>query len=142
MSHHALQRVVVRLLFDEAFVRELHTNPENALVGLDLTEVERAQLLAVDPRAWGHDALRGKRTLRTLVEEFKVSTTIALSETRSLASLERFFSTSFFQHAVGERGSMAMAFSEFLLDGSKRGEWKAPQIPDVVRLETAIAACR
>src|SRR5262249_27583844 len=100
------------------------------------------QLLGVDPRAWRSDALRRRRTLRTLVEEFKVSTTIILAETRSLASLERFFSSRFWRRSVEERGSMGLAFAEYLLDGSRRGEWKAPQIPDVVRLEAAIAGCR
>ncbi|MDX2031740.1 MAG: hypothetical protein SF339_13790 [Blastocatellia bacterium] len=142
MSHHTLQSLVVRMLFDGAFVEAVHADPARALAGVALTEAERAQLLGVDRRAWRHDALRSRRTLHTLVEEFKISTTIVLSETRSLASLERFFSTPFFHRAVQERGSLGMAFSEFLLNGSKRGEWKAPQIEEVVRLEAAIAQCR
>jgi hypothetical protein len=99
-------------------------------------------LLGVDRRAWRHDPLRRRRTLRALAEEFKVSTTIILAETRLLASLERFFSSRFFHGSVEERGSMGLAFAEFLLDGFRRGEWKTPQIADVVRLEAAIAACR
>ena len=142
MSHHTLQNLVVRMLFDETFVEAVHADPARALAGLVLTEAERAQLLQVDRRAWRHDALRAKRTLRTLVEEFKISTTLVLAETRSLASLERFFATPFFHRAVQERGSLGMGFSEFLLQGSRRGEWKAPQIEDAVRLETAIAQCR
>src|SRR5262245_60154431 len=96
MSHHTLQNLIVRMLFDETFMEEVYGDPERALAGLDLTETERSQVLAVDRRAWRYDALRRKRTLRTLVEEFKISTTIVLSETRSLASLERFFSSQFF----------------------------------------------
>lgn len=142
MSHHTLQKLVVRLLFDEAFVQAVHHNPDEALAGLELTATERAQLLSVDRRAWRHDALRGRRTLRTLAEEYKISTTIALAETRSLASLERFFASSFFHNAVQQRGSMGMAFSEFLLEGSRQGAWTAPQLPDVIRLEAAMAACR
>ena len=130
------------MLFDEEFVEEVYAAPELALAGLDLTEAERSQLLGVDRRAWRHDPLRRRRTLRTLVEEFKVSTTIILAETRSLASLEHFFSSRFFHGSVVERGSMGLAFAEFLLDGSGRGEWKAPQVADVVRLEAAIAGCR
>jgi len=133
---------MVRMLFDEEFVEEVYAAPDRALAGLHLTEVERNQLLGVDRRAWRHDALRRRRTLRTLVEEFKVSTTIILAETRSLASLERFFSSRFFHDSVTERGSMGLAFTEFLLDGFRREEWKAPQIADVVRLEAAIAGCR
>jgi hypothetical protein len=142
MSHHTLQKLMVRMLFDGEFVEEVYAAPERALAGLDLTEGERGQLLGVDRRAWLHDPLRRRRTLRTLIEEFKVSTTIILAETRSLGSLERFFSSRFFHNSIEERGSMGMAFAEFLLDGSRREAWKAPQIADIVRLETAIAGCR
>lgn len=142
MSHHALQKLVVRMLFDEAFVAAVHTDPDEALAGTGLTATERTQLLSVDQRAWRYDALRRRRTLRTLVEEYKVSTTIALAETRSLASLERFFSSSFFHASVQQRGSMGLAFSEFLLDGCRQGAWTAPQLPDVIRLEAAMVACR
>jgi hypothetical protein len=142
MSYHTLQKLMVRMLFDEEFVEEVYAAPDRALGGLDLTGAERGQLLGVDRRAWRHDPLRRRRTLRTLVEEFKVSTTIILAETRLLASLERFFSGRFFHLSVEQRGSMGLAFAEFLLDGFRRGESKAPQIADVVRLEAAIAGCR
>jgi hypothetical protein len=142
MSHHTLQKLMVRMLFDEKFVEEVYAAPDRALAGLDLTEAERGHLLSVDRRAWRHDPLRRRRTLRTLVEEFEVSTTIILAETRSLASLERFFSSRFFHGSVEERGSMGLAFAEFLLDGGRRGEWRAPQLADVARLEASIAGCR
>ncbi|HEX4951118.1 MAG TPA: hypothetical protein VFZ34_30960 [Blastocatellia bacterium] len=142
MSHHTMQKLVVRMLFDEAFVAAVHAAPEQALAHLELTEQERAQLLSIDPRAWRHDAMRRKRTLRTLVEEFKISTTIALAATRSLASLEQFFSSSFFHQAVQSRGSLGLSFAEFLLDGCKRETWSAPQLPDIIRLESALASCR
>lgn len=142
MSHHTLQKLAVRMLFDEAFVNAAHTDPTRAFAGLGLSETERAQLLCVDRRAWRHDALRRRRTLRTLAEEYKISTTIALAETRSLASLEGFFASAFFHTTVQQRGSLGLAFSEFLLDGCRQGTWKAPQLPDVVRLEAAMVACR
>jgi hypothetical protein len=142
MSHHTLQKLLVRMLFDEEFVTAVYADPAQTLANLDLTDAERAQLLSVDRRAWRHDPLRRRRTLRTLVEEYKVSTTLVLAETRSLASLEQFFSSSFFHGAVQNRGSQGLAFSEFLLDGCWRGAWQAPQIPDIVRLEATIAACR
>jgi hypothetical protein len=142
MSHHALQQAVVRLLFDESFVAEVYANPAQSLAGLDLTETEREQLLAVDRRAWRYDALRRKRTLRALVEEFKVSTTIVLAETRSLASLEQFFSSPHFHRAIAERGSLGLSFAEFLHAGCQRGMWRAPQLPDIIRLETVLATCR
>ena len=142
MSYHTLQKLLVRMLFDEEFVEAVYADSTQALAGFDLSEAERAQLLGVDRRAWRHDPLRRRRTLHTLVEEYKVSTTLVLSETRSLASLEAFFSSKFFHAAVQDRGSLGLAFSEFLLDGCRSGTWQAPQIPDSVRLEATIAACR
>src|SRR5215510_12413609 len=108
MSHHTLQKLMVRMLFDEELVGEVYAAPDRALAGLDLSDAERSQLLGVDPRAWRSDALRRRRTLRTLVEEFKVSTTNVLAETRSIASLERFFSSQFWRRSVEERGSMEL----------------------------------
>src|SRR5437868_2250360 len=119
MSYHTLQKLLVRMLFDEEFVEAVYTDSTQALAELDLSETERAQLRGVDRRAWRHDPLRRRRTLRTLVEEYKVSTTLVLAETRALASLERFFSSSFFHAAVQNRGSQGLAFSEFLLDGCR-----------------------
>ena len=142
MSHHTLQKLMVRMLFDEAFVAAVHATPEQALAKLELTNEERAQLLGVDQRAWRYDALRRKRTLRTLVEEFKISTTIVLAATRSLASLEQFFSSPFFHNAVQTRGSLGLSFAEFLLDGCKQATWSAAQLPDIIRLESALATCR
>lgn len=142
MSHHTLQKLMVRMLFDESFVATVHAAPEQALANLELTATEREQLLSIDQRAWGHDALRRKRTLRTLVEEFKISTTIVLAETRSIASLEQFFSSHFFHEAVQSRGSLGASFAEFLQDGCRREQWSAPQLPDVIRLELALATCR
>lgn len=142
MSYHTLQRLTVRLLFDPLFVERLYSNPDAVLEDLDLTESERSQLLSVDRRVWGHDGLRRRRTLRTLVEEFKVSTTIALAETRSIASLEAFFSSDRFHASVEQRGSMALAFAAFLSDMQNRGAIEMPQFADVLRLETVTAKCR
>lgn len=142
MSHHTLQKLIVRMLFDEQLTAAVYAEPETALAGFDLTGPERAQLLSVDRRAWRYDALRQRRTLRTLAEEFKISTTIILAETRSLASLEAYFSSRFFHAAIQDRGSLARGFAEFLLDGCQRGAWISPQIADVVRLENAMVGCR
>lgn len=142
MSHHTLQKLMVRMLFDESFVTAVHAAPEQALANLELTATEREQLLSIDQRAWRYDALRRRRTLRTLVEEFKISTTIVLANTRSLASLEQFFSSSFFHQAVQSRGSLGLSFADFLHDGFKQSLWPAPQLPDIIRMESTLAMCR
>src|SRR2546422_538803 len=124
MSHHTLQKLMVRMLFNEEFVEEIYAAPERVLAGLDLTEAERSQLLGVDRRAWRHDPLRRRRTLRTLVEEFKVSTTIILAETRLLASLERFFSSRFFHNSVDERGAMGLCDDAPRLPSLPEVDWQ------------------
>lgn len=142
MSYHRLQKLMTRMLYDQAFTDQVYADSSQALAGFDLTEAERAQLLNVDRRAWRHDALRQRRTLRTLAEEFKISTTIILAETRSLASLEAYFSSRFFHSAIQDRGSLARGFAEFLLDGCQNGAWQTPQIADIVRLENVMVGCR
>lgn len=142
MSYHTLQHLTVRLLFDEKFVRFVYERPEEAFLGLDLTSQEKEQLLNTDPRAWNYDPLRRLRTMRTLVEEFKASTTLVLAETRKLAFLDLFFSSSEFHKSIQKRGSMGLAFAEYLLGKFHKGELKTPQISDVLRLETLMARCR
>lgn len=142
MSHRTLERVFVRMLFDPRFVEQVYAGADLALEGLDLEAHERAQLVAVDRRAWGHDPMRRYRTLRTLAEEFKASTTLALATTRSLGSLDAFFSSPEFHTSVQERGSMAIAFSAFLERLVAECPIETPLMPDVVRLETLLARCR
>lgn len=138
MSHHTLQHALVIALHDPGFVEAMHADPEGTLAPLSLTTAERAQLLAVDRRAFRTDPLRRRRLLRTLAEELKVSTTLALWETRSAAFVEAFFGSRFFREAVARRGSLAPAFGEFLAATPLR----TPQARDVIRLETTTARCR
>jgi hypothetical protein len=142
MSYHTLQHLVVRMLFDPAFVNCVYQNPEQALADLNLSEQEKKQLLATDPRAWNYDPLRRLRTMRTLVEEFKVSTTLVLSEIRKLSFLENFFSSQIFHQFIQDRKSMALAFAEYLSNASANGELTTPHLNDVLRLETLMARCR
>lgn len=142
MSYHTLQHLVVRMLFDPAFVSTVYQNPDKALANLNLTEQEKKQLLATDPRAWNYDPLRRLRTMRSLVEEFKVSATLVLSETRRLSFLENFFSSEIFHQFIQDRKSMALAFAEYLSTAIVKGELVTPQLNDVLRLETLMARCR
>ncbi len=142
MSHRTLERVYVRMLFDPAFVAEVYTDAERALADLDLEPHERAQLVGVDRRAWSHDPLRRYRTLRTLTEEFQASTTLALAATRSLASLDAYFSSAEFHAAVQGRGSLALSFATYLQRLVAERGVDIPQLPEVLRLERMRARCR
>ncbi|MBI4850300.1 MAG: hypothetical protein HY819_00585 [Acidobacteria bacterium] len=142
MSYHTLQHLTVRLLFDEKFVKFVYEDPDSALLGLDLSKEEKAQLLAIDSRAWSYDSLRRLRTMRSLVEEFKASTTLVLAETRQLAFLDKFFSSPQFHDSIQKRGSMGLAFAEYLSEKFRQKELKTPQLADVLRLESLMARCR
>lgn len=142
MSHHALQNALVVALHDAGFVDAMHGDAEATLAPLGLDAGERAQLLAVDRRAFRTDALRARRLLRTLAEEFKASTTLALAETRSLAFAEAFFASRLFRAAVAERRSLAPAFGEYLAEAARTGRLRAPQLAEIVRLELTCARCR
>src|SRR4051812_12980838 len=102
------QRALVRMLFDPKFAAAVRENPDDVL--RELEPAMRQQLASLDERALRQDKLRWRRTLRTLSEEFKGSTTLALAERARLAFLEEFFCSAAFHQSVDDRGSMPMAF--------------------------------
>ena len=112
MSHHALQRALVVALHDPAFVAAMHADPEAALGPFRLEPAERAQLLAVDPRAFAVDRLRPRRVLKAIVEELKASMAIALAETRSFATADAFFSSLAFHAAVQHDQPQVLALAD------------------------------
>src|SRR4051794_35046257 len=128
------------MLFDPLFADAARRDPERVLAELD--PLVRAQLVAVDPRAFRLDRLRRRRALRTLSEEWKATTTLVLEESRSLAFLEGFFSSTPFHRSIEERGSMPLAFAEFLAGCIAEGRLTTPILPDVLQLETALARAR
>jgi hypothetical protein len=140
VSFRTAQRAIVRMLFDPRFAEAVRRDPDGVLA--DLPPALRAQLAALDPRALRLDRLRRRRALRTLAEEWKATTTLVLQETRSLAFLETFFSSAPFHRAVEERGSMPLAFAEFLAECVVERRLKTPILSDVLALETAIAQSR
>lgn len=123
MSPEALQRFVVRLLWDPALVERVYTG--EPVPGLDAEG--RALLTRVDRRAWDTDPYRRARTLRALVEEYPC--TVA---ELGVAGLETFFGAPAFHDALQGRGSLATAF----------GAWIAPRAGPVVAIERAFVALR
>ena len=73
MSALAMQRVVVRMLFDADFARRVYEDPSKSLATEDLSDEERAFLVAPDRRAYGTDEHRASRALSALFEEFPVT---------------------------------------------------------------------
>jgi hypothetical protein len=139
MSHRDLQAALVRAMYDDGFAARLRADPEGVLAPLGLDTRERAQLAAVDPRAFRTDPLRKRRTMRTLAEEYKGATTILLAETRSLAAAEAFFGSERFAASVRESDRpMALELGEWL----REQRLTAPLYGEIARLELTMARCR
>src|SRR5262245_14962166 len=134
MNVHDIERVVVRMMYDPAFA-ETARQEATPLRALGLSDREIGWLRKVDPRAWRHDPARRRRTLRSLVEELRAASAIALAETGRVAFLEAFFASPPFHNAVQSRSSLAAAYADYLVSAGLR----TPQLAEVVRLEAEMA---
>src|SRR4029453_16820835 len=142
MSYHHLQRVVVRMLYDPAFVAQIFADAPTALGNEDLPEEERRWLVAVDRRAYAVDPLRRTRTLTALIEEFPVSVHHLVQQTGQAALLDTFFSSTYFHTCIQQRGSLAAAFSEYILSSAPHRRSSGLALTPLVQIETAMAHLR
>ena len=131
----ALQRVVVRMLYDPAFVDSVYADAESALVGVSLTGEERTWLVAPDRRRWRADPLRRTRGLGALLEEYPVAGAL-LARRDGVAALDAFFSTPSFHRCIQERGSLGLTFGRWL------GGHPDPLLAGIAEMESAVAAVR
>jgi hypothetical protein len=114
VSAQALQRVIVRMLFDPAFRQRVYAEPAAALRDVELTAEERQWLITPPPQAYGTDVHRRSRALSGLLEEYPVAGALAVRGRQGLARLQEFFASAFFHQCVQQRGSMAEAFGDYL----------------------------
>jgi hypothetical protein len=142
VSAHGLQRALVVALHDPAFVVAMHADPDAALGPFGLAPAERAQLLAVDRRAFGVDRLRARRLLRTLVEELKASVALALAETRSLAFLDGFVASPEFRRAIAGDGALVLSLGDYLAAARASGRLRTPALDGVLAIELGRARAR
>ncbi len=151
MSHKALQRALVRLLYDPARQPALAAGEDP--VAADLSARERGWLAAVDPRALRADPYRRARSLRALLEEFPVCAALASDRRGGVRALDAFFSSDTFHRSIQSRGSMALAFGRWLAEGpapgaararrGRRGRSRGPRDwPHALALERGFAAAR
>ncbi len=138
----ALQRVVIRMLFDPQFTAAVYDDSQAALVGLELNDALVRQLVENDRRLWNADRMRRRRSLKVLLEEFKVSTTLVLNECREIGFLDSFFGSEFFHAAVQRRGYMATAFVAYLVDAFETKRLTSAQGRAALTLEGAMAQSR
>ncbi|HEX6839303.1 MAG TPA: hypothetical protein VF334_22150 [Polyangia bacterium] len=152
-AHLAAQQAIVRMLFDGEFAARVRADAAAALPELPATL--RAQLAAIDPRALKLDRLLRQRTLRTLFDEFKGSTTLFLARTKKLAALDEFFRSRAFHEAIASGRPLAFAYADFLgpaaspieiaLAEARRmkpppKDGRVHRVPGVVALETTRGA--
>lgn len=132
MSHLALQRVAVRMLYDPAFQAAVYRDTATALAGVDLSADERSWIAKPDPRAWRTDSGRRARSLVAMLQEYPAS--VAASD-GGIAALDAFFSSKAFHTCVQDGGSLADAFGWWL---EKRGGLAG----EIAKLERAGAYLR
>lgn len=142
MSVRALQRVVVRMLYDPALVARVYDDAATALPDAPLRESERSWLTAADRRAYGIDPYRRARTLQGLVEEYPVSCALALSRGASWSQLGDYFSGELFHEAVQRGRSLALVFGGHLLELAGALAEREPWLEPLVRLERGLARVR
>lgn len=123
MNPRAIQRAVVRMLFEPEFVAAVHGS--RAVPGL--SEAERELLRRVDRRAFGTDPFRRGRAVQAIVEEFPCSAAVL-----GLGRVEEFLRSREFRTCLGGRGSMGLAFATWLED----------QAAGVGKIEAAMARLR
>jgi hypothetical protein len=123
MNPRAIQRAIVRMMYDPAFVAAVHG--PRAVPGLG--EDERALLRRVDRRAFATDRFRRARAVHAIVDEYPVGAAAI-----GLAAVEGFLGSREFQAVLTGRDAMALAF----------GTWLADQASGVGRIEAAMAGLR
>jgi hypothetical protein len=129
--HLRAQQAIVRMLFDPEFAARVRREPEAALP--ELPSTLRAQLAAIDPRALKLDRLLCQRTLRTLFDEYKASTTLFLARAKRLSALDDFFRSRAFHEAIAAARPLAYAYADFLGDAAS---------PPALTIERALAEAR
>ena len=83
----ALQRVIVRMLYDPQLVSRVMEDASQALAEEDLTAEERTWIGTADARAWRIDPYRRSRSLNALIEEFPVGSGLVLRASGGVSSL-------------------------------------------------------
>lgn len=134
MTVPILQKVIVRMLFDPHLVDRVYDDPEEALLGLELSMAERQLLVRSDQRRWRADPLRSARNLHALAAEYMVSTHLYCHQ-QPLASLMPFYQSPEFHHCIMEGTSLAVEFGRWMMG-------HADEFSPMIKLETIIAERR
>jgi len=134
MSAQALQRMLIRVMFDPSLLEALRSEPEQVMGMESLSTHELTDLLSQDPRAFRTDSHRSSRHLQALLEEYPVS--VHHFTQGNPGRLLSFFSSARFHDAIQQWTSIRKAFERYLV------EQAPPEFEPLISLEGAIATSR
>ncbi|MBV72285.1 MAG: hypothetical protein CMH52_13250 [Myxococcales bacterium] len=134
MTTQTLQKIIVRMLFDQTFCNAIYADPASALGPVQIEQETRDWLRQTDRRRWNVDTARCARTLSALLEEYP-SSAVLCSQHTELNALLSFFESRVFHDAIMNDVSLALAFGAWL---STMSYSDTP----MVRLEICIAQRR
>jgi len=137
MSHVALQRVMVRMLYDPGFADRVLETPDDALARVELTTTERDWLLAPDSRSWKVDPDRPARSLTVLLQQYPASSFLAVRGAGP-EPLLAYFRSERFHRCIQEKGSMALAYGDYLGELVLGGKIPDRRAAPLAALERAI----
>lgn len=138
----ALQRVVVRMLFDSDFARRVLERPEESLSEHGIPAALLRQLASLDGRLFRADRQRPLRAMKTLAAEYKATVALVLDASGRWALLMDFFKHGTFHDGVQNRGFMALAFARYLRELLPSLPRHRRRIGQILLLEEAMAVER
>ncbi len=119
------------MLYDPDFVIAVYQDARAATADVDLSDDQRGWLVRPDRRAWTIDRQRRARTLTALIEEYPAAT-------HMVDPADAFFSSATFHDCIQQRGSLAIAYGDYLIDRFGHRAWVSP----ITRLEQTAARLR
>ena len=137
MSSIALQRIVVRMLYDPALVAAVQIDATRALADCGLSEREREWFRVADRRAFALDPYRRSRSLHALLEEYPVASALLIRARGEVALLDAFFGSRIFHTGMRDGRSLASLYGDYL-----HAQAPPPALLAVIALERTIAAAR
>jgi len=118
-----VQQALVCMLFDPSY--EARIRGDEPVDGI--AAPERELLKKLDPRALRTDSMRRPRAVQAILEEYPVSAALI-----GIPTVDAYFASTNFREAVFNRGSMALAFADYLGDRAR----------GIGRIEAAMARVR
>ncbi len=139
-AHLIAQSVLVRMLYDPRFAEAVKQAPREVLPELPPSLAD--ELARIDPRALRRDRHRAERTLGQLSVELPASTTLAVAEGGTMATLLDFFHSATLHEALRDDASLVLALAAYLQLALAEGRLRSPHLAAVLSVEIASARAR